>query len=930
MPRLNNLLRPNIKRDKVRREYRKQIGVFGEAYLASVNGVVRIPGGKMWVHDLAGADSNGNATYGAPYQLRIKPGASIDPRPNLKVNVVTIRGIKYIESMNFDELERMGYDPHQTNALDPSLKFSLVEHLQNLQSFPNGNATVRVMPSIYRKADGTYGIFATIDEDILTGNIPSADTQVVVCLWLQSDNTIVVTVSSEETANTDLKLDTVTALTLINECAAAAPVGSVGIWSYIIWYDTTALTNKNKFHDLRGIVGGGANASGAIAADTLTLNDGSELTIESGAITVTHARHTVDTEADAGSDDLVTVTGLAAGEVCVITAAHTDRTIVVKNTGGTDISCATGADITLDDTVKAVLLMGNLAGTGVNAYALIDEVTPVSSTVFSNKTVSASANTITQGSGVIKALASGIVSAGTDRNLVIAAEIGTADDLIEVTGLSVGESVLLVADAGDMITVKHNDAGATVKIHLHGNADIALDEQNPLRLTLSATNVLAEDVQSSGGALPVPDTTAVVKGSADATKLVRIEADGISAATTRVITMPDTDLTLIGGSVAAGTVGVTDNRLVRSDGTGGNKVQGSGVTLSDNNDLTVPGQVFIDGDTDQIQLRVQGHSSQSANLATFEDDSGNVQVSIAGDGSVVINEEGVTPPGTVLRVESGTSQYALTIDGDTGAIGIGVNAAPIGTSDLIVDVVSTDGMFGLPAMTTAQIAALTSVRNGAIAYDTDLHRFVGEADGITQALAFDGADGIPFENPLLASWTALNTGSGSYDDTTDKRLKAQCAGTGTAQLRGWYTALTPPFDYRFYVKHFNSDADRNGLSIGFRQNSTGELHVFSQINEATTFTSRYSVTKWNSATSFNSSYIGDKDITMHVNWIRLVDNNTSARTIYISEDGTNWQSIHSIGRTDFLTADEIFFGLILAVASTDDAQATLLSMENIA
>jgi hypothetical protein len=271
MPRLGSVLKPNIKRERVRREYRKQIGVFEETYLAAVNGVVRIPGGKMWVHDLAGADINGNATYGAPYQLRIKPGASIDPRPNWKVNVVTIRGIKYIESMNFDELERIGYDPHQTNPLDPSLKFSLVEHLQNLQSFPNGNATVRVMPSIYRKADGMYGIFGTIAEDILNGNVPGADMQVVVCLWLQSDNTIAVTVSSEETADTDLKLDPTTALTLINECAAAAPAGSLGIWSYIIWDDTTALTNKNKFHDLRGIVGvGGGSDSADFPIDVTT------------------------------------------------------------------------------------------------------------------------------------------------------------------------------------------------------------------------------------------------------------------------------------------------------------------------------------------------------------------------------------------------------------------------------------------------------------------------------------------------------------------------------------------------------------------------------------------------------------------------------------------------------------------------------------
>lgn len=154
-----------------------------------------------------------------------------------------------------------------------------------------------------------------------------------------------------------------------------------------------------------------------------------------------------------------------------------------------------------------------------------------------NKTISASANTVGVGSGVTKTIATGVASAGTDRNLVIAAESGTADDLIEVTGLVVGESVLLRADAGDTITVVHNSGSATVKIHLHGNANITLDEQNPLRLTLVATNVLVEDVQptSSGSLTKVVGTGTYTPGAnitTNSTTPVDIDATNVKQTVT--------------------------------------------------------------------------------------------------------------------------------------------------------------------------------------------------------------------------------------------------------------------------------------------------------------------------------------------------------------------------------------------------------------
>lgn len=102
------------------------------------------------------------------------------------------------------------------------------------------------------------------------------------------------------------------------------------------------------------------------------------------------------------------------------------------------------------------------------------------------------------GSPATKTISSGVVATGSDRNLVIAAESGTAGDLVEITGLTVGDKVLLRADTGDTITVKHNSGSATIKIHLYANADVVLGELNALELTLVSTNVLSQPIDATG------------------------------------------------------------------------------------------------------------------------------------------------------------------------------------------------------------------------------------------------------------------------------------------------------------------------------------------------------------------------------------------------------------------------------------------------
>lgn len=88
--------------------------------------------------------------------------------------------------------------------------------------------------------------------------------------------------------------------------------------------------------------------------------DVSELTIAAGAVTPTRGEHVVDTEADAGSDDLATIatTNFVAGQWLMLGAAHTDRTIVVKHAAGGagQINLQGAADFSLDETGKWILL----------------------------------------------------------------------------------------------------------------------------------------------------------------------------------------------------------------------------------------------------------------------------------------------------------------------------------------------------------------------------------------------------------------------------------------------------------------------------------------------------------------------------------------------------------------------------------------------
>ncbi len=89
-----------------------------------------------------------------------------------------------------------------------------------------------------------------------------------------------------------------------------------------------------------------------------------DLTISSGAVVPTGATHRIDTEASASSDDLdtLTATNTPSGRLVLIRAKNSARTVVVKHNaspGAGQISLADGADFSIDDAKKAILLFNN-------------------------------------------------------------------------------------------------------------------------------------------------------------------------------------------------------------------------------------------------------------------------------------------------------------------------------------------------------------------------------------------------------------------------------------------------------------------------------------------------------------------------------------------------------------------------------------------
>lgn len=109
------------------------------------------------------------------------------------------------------------------------------------------------------------------------------------------------------------------------------------------------------------------------------------------------------------------------------------------------------------------------------------------------------------------------------------------NDVININLL--GAIKIYKATTAGIVQISANDVQTGA--HITGQIDTSLD-------TGAGGYLIGAGLATSTSSAPFDDATAIVKGSSDPTKLLRFEVDGFTTATTRVVTPPNEDFTIVG------------------------------------------------------------------------------------------------------------------------------------------------------------------------------------------------------------------------------------------------------------------------------------------------------------------------------------------------------------------------------------------------
>lgn len=221
--------------------------------------------------------------------------------------------------------------------------------------------------------------------------------------------------------------------------------------------------------------------------------------------------------------------------------------------------------------------------------------------------------------------------------------------------------------------------------------------------------------------------------------------------------------------------------------------------------------------------------------------------------------------------------------------------------------------------------SITIADNGPGAFDFASLPAAGNAgrtywcEDVGLALLDDGTDwrrvwGGPkcfFAAPPSTGWSDLNIGSATFTANKDAMLLTVPNNSGTESCHGKIRSLSPTINYtaEFYWEVTVNPVDIFLAAIILRESSSGKFVAFEFAENSANYPYGMVMraTKWTNYSTFSAVYVArypQFGPGGPPNWVRFRDNGTT-RYFEYSNNGVDWQILHSVGRTDFCTPDQI-------------------------
>ena len=265
------------------------------------------------------------------------------------------------------------------------------------------------------------------------------------------------------------------------------------------------------------------------------------------SVTPTELSLVIGTNVQAYDDALASISGLAYVSASFIKLTAEDtyavRTIAEVKT---DLSLNNVSNVATDDTAYNATSWDNNSDAATK-NAIRDKIetmdTAIGLNTAKNTNVSTELSVGTVGVNTVAITSDG----GADDVTLPAATVSTAGMLTTTKWADIVANNAKVTNATHTGDVTGSGALALDPTCIYGKADTTIVAADYL-LFWDNTDSLLKKVDAgellAGASLPVVDTTGIAKGSVDATKIVRLEVDGLTTATTRVLTVQDKDYTI--------------------------------------------------------------------------------------------------------------------------------------------------------------------------------------------------------------------------------------------------------------------------------------------------------------------------------------------------------------------------------------------------